>query len=49
MLEEDEMNTESKPAIPEIVTVTHQEAAQILREIAEADKDDDWAEYVSWK
>lgn len=32
-----------------IVTVTKREAAQILREIAEADKKDDWAEYVSWK
>lgn len=32
-----------------IVTVTKREAARILREIAEADKKDDWADYVSWK
>jgi hypothetical protein len=32
-----------------IVTVTKQEAAKILREIAEADKDDDWEEYADWK
>jgi hypothetical protein len=32
-----------------ILTVTKQEAAQILREIAEADKGDDWADYASWK
>lgn len=32
-----------------IITITPQEAAQILREITEADKDDDWAEYASWK
>lgn len=31
-----------------IVTVTKQEAAQILREIAEADKGDDWVDYASW-
>jgi len=31
-----------------IVTVTKQEAAKILREIAEADKDDDWGDYASW-
>jgi hypothetical protein len=30
-----------------ILTVTEQEAARILREIAEADKGDDWADYVS--
>jgi hypothetical protein len=28
--------------------VTKREAARILREIAEADKKDDWADYVSW-
>ena len=31
-----------------IVTVTKREARQILREIAEADKGDDWADYASW-
>ena len=31
-----------------IVTVTKREATQILREIAEADKGDDWADYASW-
>ena len=31
-----------------IVTVTKKEAAQILREIGEADKGDDWADYASW-
>ena len=31
-----------------IVTVTKQEAAQILREIGAADKGDDWADYASW-
>jgi len=31
-----------------IVSVTKKEAAQILREIGEADKGDDWAEYASW-
>ena len=32
-----------------IVTVTKEEAAQIVREIAKADEGDDWADYVSWK
>lgn len=32
-----------------IVTVTKEEAAQIVREIAAADEGDDWADYVSWK
>jgi hypothetical protein len=32
-----------------IVTVSKKQAAQILRQIAEADKGDDWAEYASWK
>ena len=31
-----------------IITLTKQEAAQILREIGEADKGDDWADYASW-
>jgi acetylornithine/succinyldiaminopimelate/putrescine aminotransferase len=31
------------------LTVTRKQAAQILRQIAEADKGDDWAEYGSWK
>ena len=31
-----------------IVTVSKREAAQILRELGEADKGDDWADYVSW-
>ena len=31
-----------------IITFTKQEAAQILREIGEADKGDDWADYASW-
>ena len=31
-----------------IVSLTKKEAAQILREIGEADKGDDWAEYASW-
>ena len=30
-----------------IVTVSKREAAEILREIGEADKGDDWADYVS--
>jgi hypothetical protein len=32
-----------------ILTVSKQEAAQILYEIAEADKGDDWAAHPSWK
>jgi len=32
-----------------IVKVTKKQAAQILREIAEADEGDDWADYASWK
>jgi hypothetical protein len=32
-----------------ILCVSKKEATQILREIAEADEGDDWAEYVSWK
>jgi hypothetical protein len=31
-----------------IVSITKKEAAQILREIGEADKGDDWADYASW-
>jgi hypothetical protein len=31
-----------------IVSITKKEAAQILREIGEADKGDDWAEFASW-
>jgi hypothetical protein len=31
-----------------IVSVTPEEVAQILREISESDKGDDWAEYASW-
>ena len=31
-----------------IVSLTKKEAAQILREIGEADKGDDWADYSSW-
>lgn len=31
-----------------ILSVTEQEAAQIVREIAEADKGDDWEDYASW-
>jgi len=31
-----------------IVSLTKKEAAQILREIDEADKGDDWADYSSW-
>ncbi|MES1242978.1 MAG: hypothetical protein ABUT39_15285 [Acidobacteriota bacterium] len=48
MLEEEE-DMDDQAAIPATATVTRQEATQILREIAEADKDDDWAEYVSWQ
>lgn len=31
-----------------IVTATKEEAAQILRELAEADRGDDWEDYASW-
>jgi len=45
------LKLEGKPVakVQPIVSVTKKEAAQILREIAEADKGDDWADYVSWK
>jgi hypothetical protein len=47
VLEEEEKDDQA--AIPATATVTPQEAAQILHEISEADRDDDWAEYVSWQ
>jgi hypothetical protein len=45
------LELEGEPAarVQPIVTVTKKQAAQILREIAEADKGDDWADYASWK
>jgi hypothetical protein len=45
------LEVEGEPAarVQPIVTVTKKQAAQILREIAEADKGDDWADYASWK
>jgi antitoxin (DNA-binding transcriptional repressor) of toxin-antitoxin stability system len=45
------LEVEGEPAarVQPIVKVTKKQAAQILREIAEADKGDDWADYVSWK
>ena len=45
------LDLEGEPAarVQPIVTVTKKQAAQILREIAEADEGDDWAEYASWK
>ena len=45
------LELEGEPAarVQPIITVTKKQAAQILREIAEADEGDDWADYVSWK
>jgi hypothetical protein len=40
---------EALAKVQPILTVSKQEAAQILYEIAEADKGDDWADYASWK
>ena len=42
------MNGKRVAKVQPIVTVTKQEAAQILREIGAADKGDDWADYSSW-
>ena len=45
------LELEGEPAarVQPIVTVTKKQAAQILREIAETDEGDDWADYASWK
>jgi hypothetical protein len=43
-----ELEGESAATVQPITKVTKKQAAQILRQIAEADKGDDWAEYVSW-
>ena len=45
------LELEGEPAarVEPIVRVTKKQAAQILREIAEADEGDDWADYASWK
>lgn len=32
-----------------IIKITRKQAAQILKELAEADEGNDWAEYGSWK
>ena len=42
------LNGKCVAKVQPIVTVTKQEAAQILREIGVADKGDDWADYSSW-
>lgn len=44
------LELEGEPAarVQPIASVTKKQAAQILREIAEADEGDDWADYASW-
>ena len=45
------LEVKGKPVakVQPIVTVTKEEAAQILRDITEADEGDGWADYVSCK
>jgi hypothetical protein len=44
-----EIKGEPVAMVQPITTVTSKQAVQILREIAEADQGDDWADYTSWK
>ena len=44
-----EMKGKPVATVQPIVTVSKREAARILHEIAEADKKDDWADYVFWE
>lgn len=43
-----EMKGRPVATVQPILTVTKEEAARILREIAEADRGDDWETYTSW-
>jgi hypothetical protein len=44
-----ELGGQPAARVQPIVKVTKKPAAEILREIAEADEGDDWADYASWK